>query len=110
MKNLFRSLQSRPLVCFLLGALCMLCIAAAPASRDYFISTLRVYPAADENGTNSFTVFNKAGTNWLGIEPTNAAVTLRWSGTNFTAVAWTNISTAATVGMVFKNGILVGTY
>lgn len=102
-----RAVEARAgLVVFVLP-LALLCIAAAPAGRDYFISTLRVYPAATANGTNSVTFYDKAGTNWFGIAPTNGTITLRWSGTNYSAVAWTNISTAATHQLVFKNGILV---
>ena len=66
------------------------CIAAAPAARDYVISTLRVWPAASENGTNSVTIYNKGGTNWVGVEPTNALLVTRYNGTNYTAITHTN--------------------
>jgi hypothetical protein len=102
--------QAAASAAIVIAVLC--CIAAAPASRDYVISTLSVWPAAAENGTNSVIFRNKGGTNWWGIEPTNAAVKMRWMGTNYTGISWTNIlvtNAAASSGrtLVFKNGLLV---
>jgi hypothetical protein len=97
---------------FLVAITAVMCIAAAPASRDYVISTLSVWPAAAENGTNSVLFKNKAGTNWVGIEPTNGAIVQRWWGTNYTGMRWTNINVSNPVAggglrLIFKNGLLV---
>ena len=90
----------------------LLCVAAAPASRDYVMSTIVGWPAASENGTNSVIFKNKAGTNWWGLDPTNARVGIRWWGTNFTGITWTNIDVSNPVAgagkkLTFKNGLLV---
>ena len=82
---------TKPLAGIGLASLVLLCIAAAPASRDYFISTLIVYPAATENGTNSVRIVDKTGTNWVAFSPTNAQHVVQWQGTNYTALMNTNL-------------------
>lgn len=52
-----KKLQHLFFFAFVLPGLAFLCIAAAPAARDYFISTLVVYPAPAENGTNTVRIF-----------------------------------------------------
>lgn len=92
MKDKLTALLTRPLA--VIGALFIAIVAgftAAPGARDYFISTLVVYPAADENGTNTVRVVDKTGTNWWAIAPTNAQQLVRWQGTNYTALMNTNL-------------------
>lgn len=94
MKELFLNLKKpilQMLVTVLVTLAVLCCIAAAPAARDYVISTLVVWPAAAENGTNSVMFRDKTGTNWVRISPTNANFETRWQGTNFTAILRTNL-------------------
>ena len=92
MKDKLTALLTRPLaVLGLLLVATVLCFSAAPAARDYFISTLIVWPAATENGTNSVRFADKTGTNWVAVSPTNAQQIVQWQGTNYTALMNTNL-------------------
>lgn len=86
-------IAAQPLLAAFLVFIALVCtsFAAAPAARDYFLSTLRVFPHPSENGTNSFLVYDKTGTNWVGVSPTNASLVTRWQGTNYTALLNTNL-------------------
>jgi hypothetical protein len=108
--KLIHWIKTKPGLFLLLACTAVLCIAAAPAGRDYVISTLTVWPAASENGTNSVIVKSKGGTNWWGIDPTNALLATRIRGTNYTAVYETNLFiTNGGVAYPFKvrNGLIV---
>ena len=96
----------------LIGLLAFAACAALAADIVWTPNVLNVSPTASSNGTNAFTVQNKAGTYRFTIEPTNAAIKLVTQGTNsYTAIS-TNLPFLAVTGVTntikVVNGIIVG--
>ncbi len=69
------------------------------------VGQMAVVPSADDSPTNSFTVYAKDGTNYFGINPTNATIRLGMGGTNCTA--YTGFINLSGTNIVFRNGICI---
>ena len=74
---------------------------------------VEIYPMASNNNTNCFTVYDKTGTNYFRLAPTNTSpqIQFRTGGILYTGVTC-NINVTGTnngnfTNMVFKNGLLV---
>jgi hypothetical protein len=68
------------------------------------VGQMAVQPSLDDSPTNSFTVYAKDGTNYWGIDPTNAAPRMGIGGTN--AVGATVTIAFSGTNLVFIKGIL----
>jgi len=69
------------------------------------VGQMVVTPSLDDSPTNSFTVYAKDGSNYFGINPTNATIRLGIGGTN--ASAYTGVIMFSGTNIVFRNGICV---
>ena len=79
------------------------------SAGDWTFSSVNVQPNAGNNPSNAFRVYDSTGTNWFGINPTNAQPQMQMGGTNISGIS-TNIINTNNIGtqtFVFRNGILI---
>ena len=85
--------------------------AQASGANNAAFRTAAIQPSKRDPGTNCFVVFDKTGTNWFCVNPTNATLAWRNGGTLYTGVTATItiLNTNATTNFVLKvkNGLIL---